>query len=175
MSEWQHRIPVMPCVPHKDIHRPKIPDHPLPISALVARPVGKKELLSNPAAKAAMDKEWQRLKDQEVWDMDSVSEWSDVAATARRDGKDIQLGYIFGFCVEKNSELREGHPNRKFKGRVAFRGDQVVNQHWETAFFKTLATRQLQWVRLALLGSSVVRRATTLRSLMLSRPLPKLH
>ncbi len=138
MSEWQHRVPAMPRVPRRDAHRAKIPEHPFPISDLVARPVGKKELQSNPAAKAAMDKEWQRLTDQKVWDMDSLSEWSDVAATARREGKDIQLGYVFGFCVEKNSGLREGRPNRKFKGRVVFRGNQVVNRHWETAIFQDL-------------------------------------
>ena len=35
---------------------------------------------------------------------------------------------IFGFCVEKGSELPQGHSQRKFKGRVVFRGNQVRDE-----------------------------------------------
>ena len=66
--------------------------------------------------------------------------WKDVAADARRDGKQVQFGHIFGICVEKNSELPKGHPNRKFKGRVVFQGNRVVDQNWEHAPFQDLGS-----------------------------------
>jgi hypothetical protein len=37
-------------------------------------------------------------------------------------------GRVFGICVEKNAELLEGDPSRKYKGRVVFQGNQVLDQ-----------------------------------------------
>jgi hypothetical protein len=48
------------------------------------------------------------------------------------------MGYLFGICVEKNSELPAGHPSRKFKGRVVFQGNRVVDQNWQRAVFEDL-------------------------------------
>ena len=45
---------------------------------------------------------------------------------------------LFGFVVEKNPDLPEGDPRRKVKGRVAFQGNNVVNQNWEAAMFQDL-------------------------------------
>ena len=39
----------------------------LPFNACVARPVGRKEMLSNPKAKAAMGAEWSKLIQKGVW------------------------------------------------------------------------------------------------------------
>ena len=38
------------------------------------------------------------------------------------------VGRIFDICVEKNSELPESDPNRKFKGRVVFEGCHVKDE-----------------------------------------------
>jgi hypothetical protein len=63
---------------------------------MVARPVGKKEIASMPAAKAAMDKEWNNLKDKGVWDLSTVQEWSAVAKEAAMEyeltGKEVNFG-----------------------------------------------------------------------------------
>ena len=48
--------------------------------------------------------------------------------------------YLFGICVEKNSELPEGHEARKFKYRVVFQGNRVVNQNYEAAMFNDLGS-----------------------------------
>ena len=82
-----------------------------------------------------MDSEWKRLIDKHVWDVDSVREWRDVAAQALLKKTEVQFGYLFGICVEKNAELPADHPSRKFKGRVVFQGNRVVNQNWEAAVF----------------------------------------
>ena len=85
-------------------------------------------------------KEWTRLRERKVWDETVIREWSDLAREARRKGKDINFGYLFGICVEKGSELPEGHPNRKYKYRVVFQGNRVVNQDWEAATFEDLGS-----------------------------------
>ena len=48
---------------------------------MVARPVQGKEKVNNPAAKASLDKEWNRLESIPTWDMNGVKEWSDVQDT----------------------------------------------------------------------------------------------
>ena len=70
-----------------------------------------------------MDKEWANLRSQKVWDETVVREWDEVAAEAVREGKERHFGWLFGICVEKNSELPEGDPLRKMKGRVVFQGE----------------------------------------------------
>ena len=69
-----------------------------------------------------------------------MCEWRDAAAQARKDGVEAQFGHIFAMCVEKNSELPKGGPHRKFKGRVVFQGNRVVNQDWLEASFQDLGS-----------------------------------
>ena len=89
-----------------------------------------------------MDKAWNNLNSKEVWDIDSVREWSSVAREAallkESTGKDVNFGYVFGICVEKNSE--QAAHLRKFKGRVVFQGNRVVNQFWEQAQFEDMGS-----------------------------------
>jgi hypothetical protein len=75
-----------------------------------------------------------------VWDLDpkGVRKWSDVAAEARRDGKEVHMGMLYEICVEKGSELAPDQ--RKYKGRVVFLGNQVKNQNWEAAMFQDLGS-----------------------------------
>ena len=54
--------PCMPVGPCMFQHREKFPDCAYPFVAAVARPVNKTEARSNPAAQAALLKEWDRLR-----------------------------------------------------------------------------------------------------------------
>ena len=47
---------------------------------------------------------------------------------------------MFDICVEKNAELAEKDPRRKFKGRVVFSGDRVKDQNWDHAMFQELSS-----------------------------------
>ena len=47
---------------------------------------------------------------------------------------------IFGFVVEKNTDLPTGDPRRKSKGRAVFQGNNVKNQNWENAVFSDLGS-----------------------------------
>ena len=48
------------------------------------------------------------------------------------------MGYLFGICVEKNSELDPSM--RKYKYRVVFQGNRVVDQNYEAAIFQDLGS-----------------------------------
>ena len=126
----------------RERHRPKNAPRLFPFNAMVARPVGKNEIAQKAKAKAAMDAEWKKLRDKYVWDEDikNVRDWSDVAREARDKGIDVHLGWLFGICVEKGSELEENNPNRKYKGRVVFQGNRVINQNWEAAMFQDMGS-----------------------------------
>ena len=138
------RIPQsFPCLlcpkdsqPAVEVHRPQLRElvkqkikelefkNALELFASVARLVTKDEISKNPKAKAALDKEWQNLKNKGVWDEARVRECRDIVAEARRKGETVHLGRIFEACYEKGSELPETDPRRKFKGRTVFSGQQ---------------------------------------------------
>ena len=130
----------MPCHQDTTAHRPKLAPRTFPYNVCVARSVGKAEIARVPAAQKATQVEWDRLRAKHVWDASVVREWDDVAVEARLAGPDVRanLGYLFGVCVEKNSEQPEGHPSRKCKGRLVFQGNRVIDQDWRRAVFGDL-------------------------------------
>ena len=135
-------FPTMPCTSAtNNVHRAKLPQGGLGgklFNAMVSRPVGRAEIDSNPKAKEAMLKEWKGLRDQQVFDFSMVREYDDVVAEAKKDKKEVHMARVHGICVEKNYQLPESDPGRKFKGRGVLLGNQVKNQHWEAAFFQDL-------------------------------------
>ena len=134
-------VPAMPVFPHEQHEHREQERKFLPLfQACVARPVSRKESRTNPAARAALDKEWDRLRAAGCWDEKSVCEWSEVAGLARKSQTKAHLGRIFDICVEKGSELPEGHPGRKFKGRVVFQGNNVKDENWNVAMFQDLSS-----------------------------------
>ena len=108
--------------------------------ACVARPVRKDEIAREELAEKAERKEWGNLRAKYVWAPDVVREFNEVAATARRNNAKVHLGSIFGLMVEKGSELPKGDPRRKYKYRVVFQGNNVIDQNWETAIFQNLGS-----------------------------------
>ena len=126
-------MPTMPC---EGVRRTTVPDHDLPFSAVVARPVNKAEVRTTPAAQQALQKEWDKLRAAGCWNESGVRERADVAAEARRKNTKAHVGMIFDICVEKGSELPEGDPGRKFKGRVVFQGNNVQDENWNAALFQ---------------------------------------
>ena len=107
-------IPEMPCCVFSEPtwkHREKIADlYGMRGLATVARPVKAQEVRSNPAAQAAMDKEWAPLRELKDWGEANVREWSDVRNEAKTKKERNHVGMVFGFCVEKGSELPMGNP-----------------------------------------------------------------
>ena len=86
------------------------------ISTLVAQPVNKKEIRANPKAQESLDFEWNKLVKKTAWLYDTVQEWNKVSDGAKKSRKKVHVGKVFEICVEKGSELPEGHKLRKFLG-----------------------------------------------------------
>ena len=110
------------------------------IYAMVARPVTKAERAVNPKARASLDKEWKKLEDQEVWIVEKMKPWAQVQEEARGSGTTMHVGRIFDICVEKNHELPEDDPLRKYKGRVVFEGRNVKDQDNRWAIFQEITS-----------------------------------
>ena len=85
-------------------------------------------------------KEWDNLESKKVWSWDTLTEWDTVSRKYRSDGKEVHIGYLFGFMVIKGDEFPEGDPRRRWKYRVVFQGNQVKDQDWQVALFQAMAT-----------------------------------
>ena len=140
--------PAMPVTPddhseHSDKLARSAPisdDEIMSLMAMVARPVGKKELMQNAKAQASLDVEWEKLMKKKAWEMESDRGWEDVSSSAQKCGRKVHVGKIFEICVEKGSGLPEGDPLRKFKGRTVFQGNNVKDESNDTALFSELGS-----------------------------------
>jgi len=126
-------------------HRPKTMQ--VAYNACVARPVYPKEVNTNPKAQAAKAAEWQRLRQvprkdgkRGVWDEERVREWQTVKREAQDRGEKAHVGRVFDVVVEKNHELVEEDPQRKYKGRAVFGGDNVRDEVGNYALFQDLGS-----------------------------------
>ena len=71
-----------------------------------------------PAAKAAVDKEWEKLEKILAWDLTKVRSKKEVIDVARTKGAKVHFCFTDGHLSFK--ECRIGH--QKYKGRVVLRG-----------------------------------------------------
>ena len=76
-----------------------------------------------PAAKAAVDKEWEKLEKISAWNLTKVKSKKQVIDEARTNGAKVHFASLMDICHLKNAELEAKH--QKYKGRVALRGDIV--------------------------------------------------
>ena len=106
----------------------------------VARPVDRAERRTVKAAQDAVDDEWRKLRDVPCWDEKGVREANDVVREAKRDGKTVHFGRIFDMCVQKGSELPDGHKGKKYKGRSVYQGNQVKDQNQDYAIFNDISS-----------------------------------
>ena len=80
----------------------------------------------NPAAKAAVDQEWEKLEKIQAWDLTKVRGKKEVIDEARTKGEKIHCASLMDICHLKNAELETKH--QESKGRVVLRGD-IVKQY----------------------------------------------
>ena len=76
-----------------------------------------------PAAKAAVDKEWEKLEKIPAWDLTKVRLKKEVIDEARTKGAKVHFASLMDICHLKNAELEAKH--QKHKGRVVLRDDIV--------------------------------------------------
>ena len=86
-----------------------------------------------PAAKAAVDKEWEKLEKISAWNLTKVRSKKDVIAEARTSGAKVNFASLMDVCHLKNAELETKH--QKYKGRFVLRGDIVKDDSGSYAVF----------------------------------------
>ena len=86
-----------------------------------------------PAAKAAVDKEWEKLEKISAWNLTKVRSKKEVIDEARTKGAKVHFASLMDICHLKNAELETKH--QKFKGRVVLRGDIVKDDSGSYAVF----------------------------------------
>ena len=86
-----------------------------------------------PAAKAAVDKEWEKLEKILVWNLTKVRSKKEVIDETRTSGATVHFASLMDICHLKNAELEAKH--QKYKGRVVLRGDIVKDNSGSYAVF----------------------------------------
>ena len=76
-----------------------------------------------PAAKAAVDKEWEKFEKISAWNLTKVRSKKEVIDEARTSGATVHFASLMDICHLKNAELEAKH--QKYKGRVVLQGDIV--------------------------------------------------
>ena len=86
-----------------------------------------------PAAKAAVDKECEKLEKIFAWNLTKVKSKKQVIDEARTSGATVHFASLMDICHPKNAELEAKH--QKYKGRVVLRGDIVKDNSGAYALF----------------------------------------
>ena len=86
-----------------------------------------------PAAKAAVDREWEKLEKIPEWDLTKFRSKKEVIDEARTKGIKVHFASLMDICHLKNAELEAKH--QKYKGRVVLRGDIVKDDSGSYAVF----------------------------------------
>ena len=87
-----------------------------------------------PAAKAALDKEWEKLEKIPAWNITKVRNKSEEIDEASTKGVKVHFAPLMDICHLKNAELETKH--QKYKGRVVLRGDIVKDDSGSYAVLK---------------------------------------
>ena len=85
------------------------------------------------AAKAAVDKEWEKLEKIAAWNLTKVRSKKEVIDEARMSGATVHFASLMDICHLKNAELEAKH--HKYRGRVVLRGDTVKDDSGSYAVF----------------------------------------
>ena len=85
------------------------------------------------AAKAAVDKEWDKLEKVSAWNVTKVRSEKEVIDEARTKGAKVHFASLMDICHLKNAELEAKH--QEYEGRVALRDDIVKDDSGSYAVF----------------------------------------
>ena len=103
------------------------------ITSLVYKFTPMPQAMKIPAAKAAVDKEWRKLKNISAWNLAKVRNESDMIHEARNKHVKVHCASLMDICHLKNTELDKKH--QEYKGRVVLLGDIVKDDSGSYAVF----------------------------------------
>ena len=108
---------------HHEDHIAGKGDNSLQHHNLVHKFIPMPQAMKIPAAKAAVDKEWEKWRKFRAWNLTKVRSKKEVIDEARTSGAKVHFASLMDICHLKNAELEAKH--RKYKGRIVLRGDIV--------------------------------------------------
>ena len=111
-----------PIPHHHEDHIARKGDNSLQHYTLFHKIIPMPQAMKNPAAKAAVDKEWEKLEKISAWNLTKVRSKKVVIDEARASGAPVHFASLMDICHLKNAELEAKHQN--YKGRVVLRGGQ---------------------------------------------------
>ena len=95
---------------HHEDHIAGKGNNPLQHYNLVHKFIPMPETMKFPAAKAVVDKEWEKLEKIPAWDITKVRNKSEVIDEARKEeGSKVHFASLMDFCHLKNAELEAKH------------------------------------------------------------------
>ena len=118
---------------HHEDHIAGKGDNSLQHYNLVHKFIPMPQAMKIPAAKAAVDKEWEKLEKISAWNLTKVRSKKEVIDEARTKGARVHFASLMDICHLKNAELEAKH--QKYKGRVVLRGDIVKDDSGSYAVF----------------------------------------
>ena len=118
---------------HQEDHIAEMGDNSLQHYNLVHKFIPMPQAMKFPAAKAAVDRKWEKLDKLPAWDLTKVRRKSEVIDEARTKGAKVHFASLMDICRLKNAELETKH--QKYKGRVVLRGDIVKDDSGSYAVF----------------------------------------
>ena len=119
---------------HHEDHIAGKGDNSLQHYNLVHKFIPMPQAMNIPAAKAAVDKEWEKLEKISAWNLTKVKSKKQVIDEARTSGATVHFAsLVIDICHLKNAELEANH--QKYKGRVVLRGDIVKDNSASYAVF----------------------------------------
>ena len=86
-----------------------------------------------PGAKAAVEKEWEKLEKIPAWDVTKVRSKKEVIDEPRTRGAKVHFASLMDSCHLKNAKLEAKH--QKYKGRKVLRGGIVKDDSGSYAVF----------------------------------------
>ena len=106
--------------------------------AMVHKQLSPKQWNNDSKAKAAVQKEWNKLLTQKAWDIYDVHELRDLRERARKENKTYHFGRVFPLCHIKHWERPA--TEHVHKGRVVFQGNEVRDESGFLAVFSEQGT-----------------------------------
>ena len=126
---WEIRYRII----KKTILQEKVKIHYSTATWFTSLPIPLPQAMKIPAAKAAVDKEWEKLEKISAWNLTKVRSKKDVIDEARMSGATVHCASLMDIFHLKNDELEAKH--QEYKGRVVLRGDIVKDDSGSYAVF----------------------------------------
>ena len=113
---------------HHEDHYAGKGDNSLQHYNLVHKFIPVPQAMKIPAAKEAVDKEWEKLEKISAWNLTKVRSKREVIDEARTKGATVHFASLMDIGHLKNAELEAKHQN--YKGRIVLQGDNCKRRFW---------------------------------------------